>query len=969
MVKQVFFSGGDVWTVIFINLAAWGLFLAGFCYWLRHHQKTAHPQLTAAERVGVLRAFCESGWYKAALFLLLLSIPLIFYSSYYAADMLLSSGDGVAETAFLLFKKYALAEGDFPLWNAALSNGVPYAGDISMQAFYPLTFILCLLPIKLCLYTNYALHLALGAYFLFCYLEEIGCSRLASTAMALLYQCSIHLGGLRKGHFVIIRTIVYLPVILYFLERFIHTRKMRYLFLSCGAMALQFYTAFTQDALYSDIIVFFYLLALGIHYRMPLKEMLKKGLVWGFSYVGLMMLQLLPTLELLREYGKMSTSVSAYSSFTSYSVHPAKLAQMAFPKLFGADIGNLHESFGPYQSSGFDIELFLGVPVLCLLVFALWRYWKSFQVRLSFGIMVGAFIFSANAHVPYLSKVLYHIPIINGMRVPSRMLFVFILFSFILAGIALSRLQEPEEVAAFKKFLLWFSAVAMLCGVVAYGAVQVHRGLTGSAVFSGITDALFPEFWLFPAVAILVWLWHGCNRRFPARRAAAYLTAAAMLLAVNMSEVLPHVLVTNPISLSAVTGDSDPIVSQLREDLGNSKMWDATAVVSGDHTGIIAQNTPMSTQLTGLNSYMAFNNPRLYRLMSGQPTAPMNYSGLMIGNPNAQEILNSKNDLLSMLGVKFIVDSDGLMGNGNIASDSGKAGEPILDIPLFTLQDTGAGYAIDGAPIQVESDTYYRVTCTATAAGTPDFLYLDFCGDASYDNEAQQHSLTASADGTKNAFVLNTETIPDGQNVVVRVVGSEGYGLTVSALHIEKVEVNEKTVYVPYGKTADGVTVYENLNAKDILYVPERVESIADMENIYSNSANYALDTVSYVEGLDGFDCAPEKTQLEIGAFKNSSISATVTSGVDTFVNFSQNEYPGWNAYVDGEKTACYLVNGTIMGVQVPAGIHTVEFRFEPVSIAVGGVVTSLTLAAIAVFFKRQKKYEAAAQIPAQTEN
>ncbi|WP_294854994.1 YfhO family protein [uncultured Oscillibacter sp.] len=949
---------------------AWGLLLAGFSYWLGHYQKAARLQLTAADRVGVLHAFCESGWYKAALFLLLLSIPLILYGGYYAADMLPINGDGVQDVSFILFKKRMLAGGEFPLWNSALSNGVPFAGDITAQAFYPLTSILCWLPIKLGFYMNYALHLALGAYFLFCYLEEIGCKRLAATCIAVLYQCSIHLGGMRKNHFVIIRTIIYLPVIFYFVERFIRTRKMKYLFLSSGVMALQFYVAFPQDAFYSAIIVFSYLLALGIHYRMPLKEMLKKGLVWGFSYVGLMMLQLLPTLEMLREYGKMSDGDYPYESFTGLSIHPAKLAQMAYPKLFVGGADNIFESFGAYKSSGFDIELFLGVCMLCLLAFGLWRYWKqSYHVRLGAAIMIGVFAFAACANIPFLGKILYQIPILNSFRVPSRILFVFIFFGFVLAGIALSHLCEEAELRAFTRFLFPFTALVLLCGAAGYTAVQYHRGLRGRDLFAGIFQNLLPEFLLFPAIALALFLWYSLGSRHGLKKGTLYAGAVLILTAVNLWNVLPYTLMTGATPMAEITGEDDPLVAQLNQELGNSKMWEAKSSNAVASTSFLSLNKPMMTGLTSINSYIPFNNPRLYRLMSGQLTAPINFSGLMIALPNAQSLLQSNNSLLNMLGVKFIVDSDGLMGNGSITSDSGKTGEPVLDIPLFTLQDTGAGWAIDGAPIQVESDTYYRITCTVTSSNTPDFLYLDFVGDVSYDNDAQQRNLTASADGTKNSFILNTETIPAGENVVVRVVGSEGCGLTVSALHIEKIEVNEETVYVPYGTTANGVTVYENLNAKDILYVPERVETIADMKAIYFNSASYALDTVSYVEDIDSFDCAPKQTQLEIGAFKNSSISATVTSGVDTFVNFSQNEYPGWNAYVDGEKTACYLVNGTIMGVQVPAGTHTVEFRFEPVSIAVGGGVTALTLAAIAVFLKRQKKHEAAAQVPAQTEN
>lgn len=46
--------------------------------------------------------------------------------------------------------------------------------------------------------------------------------------------------------------------------------------------------------------------------------------------------------------------------------------------------------------------------------------------------------------------------------------------------------------------------------------------------------------------------------------------------------------------------------------------------------------------------------------------------------------------------------------------------------------------------------------------------------------------------------------------------------------------------------------------------------------------------------------------------------------------------YPGWNAYLDGVKVPVLRANYLFRGVEVPAGAHTVDFRFEPLSFAVG---------------------------------
>ncbi len=54
--------------------------------------------------------------------------------------------------------------------------------------------------------------------------------------------------------------------------------------------------------------------------------------------------------------------------------------------------------------------------------------------------------------------------------------------------------------------------------------------------------------------------------------------------------------------------------------------------------------------------------------------------------------------------------------------------------------------------------------------------------------------------------------------------------------------------------------------------------------------------------------------------------------------------YPGWKAYVDGKEAGLYRTDTAFRGVFVPAGVHTVEFRYRPLSFYVG---LSLSFSAI----------------------
>ncbi|MCL6266098.1 YfhO family protein [Flagellimonas myxillae] len=60
----------------------------------------------------------------------------------------------------------------------------------------------------------------------------------------------------------------------------------------------------------------------------------------------------------------------------------------------------------------------------------------------------------------------------------------------------------------------------------------------------------------------------------------------------------------------------------------------------------------------------------------------------------------------------------------------------------------------------------------------------------------------------------------------------------------------------------------------------------------------------------------------------------------DGFAVFSEMHYPkGWNSFIDGKPEPHYKVNYALRGMKVPAGEHTIEFKFEPEVVQTGSQI------------------------------
>ena len=69
----------------------------------------------------------------------------------------------------------------------------------------------------------------------------------------------------------------------------------------------------------------------------------------------------------------------------------------------------------------------------------------------------------------------------------------------------------------------------------------------------------------------------------------------------------------------------------------------------------------------------------------------------------------------------------------------------------------------------------------------------------------------------------------------------------------------------------------------------------------------------------------------------------------------SESYYPGWKAYIDGQKAHIYRANYALRALFLKPGEHKVEFVYDPWTFKVGLIITAITICIVGFFLIRLK--------------
>lgn len=147
------------------------------------------------------------------------------------------------------------------------------------------------------------------------------------------------------------------------------------------------------------------------------------------------------------------------------------------------------------------------------------------------------------------------------------------------------------------------------------------------------------------------------------------------------------------------------------------------------------------------------------------------------------------------------------------------------------------------------------------------------------------------------------------------------------------------------GLSKSPIVIYENTKAKPRAYWAADVVAVEGHEQALNVALKINANNRTVVESPPGGlrpSLLSQGDTLDVSKSHAGEVTLTANSRNGGFAVVSEVWHPGWTATLDGEHLEISRTNVALMGVQIPAGSHTVEIQFKPLRFDVAMTLTGL---------------------------
>jgi hypothetical protein len=919
---------------------------------------------------GIMRILRSPIWLKAGPLLFFTVLFVLFFSPIIFTGYLLAPNDGL---------NYSLPNFYSPrtLWTNLLFSGYPVAADPQAQTWYPLAFLFSLFPNSWNAYMISAY--VLSACFMFGYVWTVTKSRMAGLVAGIGYSMSGFMIG-RLGQVPLIHAAVWLPLIFWVIEKIREKPSAGWTAVGSLAIACSFLGGHTQIIFFGLVVAGAYVIYVGWIPAPHRWDYFRRFGLMVLMGIGLVAIQLLPTMELAEWSARAELS---YSEFVRFSLPPAEVLTLLFPYLFGGG-GTLYDV--KYFGSGNGMELpgYLGLLTLLLGCLAVVGSRSNRHVRFWGVTFLIAFVLALGEYTP-LSQLMFHLPGFNKFRAPLRHFLEISLAVSVLAGLGVDCVQRRK-----------------------ISAKQIKGVILGVVGIFGLSLAM-------------IWIFSDTLEQAAVTKSVESLNIVSWQNAALWVPVLVLTLTTSalvfwwghPGSLARRL----LILTVLVVDLGSfgwfhnwryfvpPEQWIQPPDIARRYRTILNESHQRMVPVEGLHgerNQFPVNISRLWGIPNSTGYNPLVLSRVneILSRSETGALLDTwssvKHRAFDILGVRYLFLPNAYLETFEVRENMQWTRES-LGVLLGSGCDQSYPSSIEFSFPQGFSASRIGIVSKSLCAGNiPDgesvlSIRLSDDNDFKYQTDFVMGRDTAEwaydCSGIrdqvrhKQASVFQTFSISSSSGAPCR---GYQYVTTVPVSPVRSwKQMQVKWLGKPGIVQLDKITLIDEksgrvlplreVTASDHWRLKERIGETVVYENLdamprawlvpeaVSARPQDILHAIYYSKLPDGRLFDPAKTALieESNAFQATSFDASgkvdivqledtkivmqTQSSSDSFLVASDIYYPGWEVTVDGQPSPLYRTDYVLRGLPLPAGSHEVRFEFHPKPFYTGMTITLLT--------------------------
>lgn len=372
-----------------------------------------------------------------------------------------------------IWKEYAitsLKNMELPLWNPYEMSGKPQLANFQTGVFYPFNMLLFIKPFFAGWTLFIVLQTFLAGFFTYLYLKGQKLNAISSLFGSVAFSFSgFFVAWLEWGN--VVHTAMWLPLILYFIDRLVEKEKSKNTIPKILLLALTFSLSFFAGHLQT----FFYIMTFSVLYAVLAGYRSRAFLVKFFLSVGVFFVISIPqSLPTLRYILLSARSIDQdYKTVEGWFVPFRHLIQYVAPDFFGNPATLNYWGVWNYA----EMIGYVGIIPLIFAIFSLSQNPRK-KIFLFAGLFIAAILLSTESVIAYIPFQL-GIPFVSQAQ-PTRILFLACFALSVLAGFGFNGLSNFLKDKSTQIKLLLASVIPLIIIIFLWGLV-----LTNNSIFFG----------------------------------------------------------------------------------------------------------------------------------------------------------------------------------------------------------------------------------------------------------------------------------------------------------------------------------------------------------------------------------------------------------------------------------------------------------------------------------------------------